>query len=175
MPSPKSQTLPPRQTGQAIVQYYLTYIHALYPLFSESHVLGVLEELYRQDGSKPAMRSVDHWLIYMVLAIGSTAQSQTTTDEFYTNGVEFASRALEQADRALAPGRIHQIQSLFLLTQYSMLDPAHYDSWHLIGFTCRAVVDLGFHQDPPQTTQADKRGLLDLRRKTFYCVYALDR
>jgi hypothetical protein len=28
-----------------------------------------------------------------------------------------------------------QIQALLLLVQYSMLDPAHFDSWQLIGFT----------------------------------------
>ena len=55
-----------------------------------------------------------------------------------------------------------------------MLDPAHFDSWQLIGFACRAVVDLGFHQDPPKGQQPDKK-TLDLRRRIFYCVYSLDR
>src|SRR4029434_430382 len=46
--------------------------------------------------------------------------------------------------------------------------------WHPIGFTCRAVVDQGLHQDPQQVQQMDQDAL-DTRRRTFYCVYALDR
>jgi hypothetical protein len=110
----------------------------------------------------------------MVLAIGSTAQSQRLNDEHYARGVEFASKSLDFADRALAPGHVTQIRSLLLLTQYSMFDPAHFDSWHLIGFTARAIVDLGFHQDPPMSSVSDK-STLDLRRKIFYSAYALDR
>jgi hypothetical protein len=71
-------------------------------------------------------------------------------------------------------GYVTQLQSLLLLTQYSMIDPAHFDSWNLIGFTCRAVVDLGLHQDPPNIQQLDQEAL-DARRRTFYCAYALDR
>ncbi|CAK7236072.1 hypothetical protein SBRCBS47491_009511 [Sporothrix bragantina] len=120
------------------------------------------------------LRSSDYWMLYMVLAIGSSAQSRNQQDTFYNNGVEFAARAMPYADRALAPGHVTQIQSLLLLTLYSMLDPAHFDSWHLIGFTCRAIVDLGFHQDPPQSQSMDAAAL-DARRRTFYCAYALDR
>jgi hypothetical protein len=72
------------------------------------------------------------------------------------------------------PGYVSQIQALVLLVQYSMLDPAHFDSWQLIGFACRAVVDLGFHQDPPKEQQTDKK-ILEMRRKVYYCVYSLDR
>lgn len=171
VPEPKSTKLPPRQTAQAIVQYYLNNIYSLFPFFDETILLSRLEELYQE---QPRLRSTDYWLVYMVLAIGATAQSRSNQDDFYRNGLEFASRALPYADRALAPGHLTQIQSLILLTQYSMLDPAHFDSWHLIGITCRVVIDLGYHQDPPPNQQLNKE-TLDMRRKLFYSVYALDR
>lgn len=170
LPEPQSSDLPVRQTAQSIVQYYIANIYALFPLFSESVLLTALDEMYQPDRH---VSSANKWLVYVVLAIGSLAQSRSNQDEFYTNGVDFLSRGLQFADRALQPGYVTQIQSLALFTQYAMLDPAHFDSWHLIGFTCRAVVDLGFHQDPPSQGQADRE--LDMRRRTFYCVYALDR
>ncbi|CAK7201797.1 hypothetical protein SEUCBS139899_004512 [Sporothrix eucalyptigena] len=174
--------LPSPQASHAIVQYYLTHVHSLFPFFQETSLLALLEELHlHQQPTQPNMpqprtnlRSSDYWMLYMVLAIGSSAQSRNKQDTFYNNGVEFASRAMPYADRALAPGHVTQIQSLILLTLYSMLDPAHFDSWHLIGFTCRAIVDLGFHQDPPQSQSMDVAAL-DARRRTFYCAYALDR
>jgi hypothetical protein len=135
-------------------------------------LLTAIDDLYRQDDR--AIRDSDCWMVWMVLAIGSAVQSQRNQDEHYRNGVEYVTRAMSYADGALAPGYVTQIQSLLLLTQYAMLDPAHFDSWHLKGFTARAIVDLGLHQDPPQSAVSDKTAL-DMRRRIFYCVYALDR
>lgn len=171
LPENQSSELPPRQGAQATVQYYMTNIYALFPLFSETVLLTALDDMYHQERH---VSSANKWLVLMVLAIGSMAQSRSNQDDFYRSGVEFVSRALQFADRALQPGYVAQIQSLALFTQYAMLDPVHFDSWHLIGVACRAAVDLGFHQDPPSQAQAD-RASLDMRRKTFYCVYALDR
>ncbi|KAG6001826.1 hypothetical protein E4U21_003788 [Claviceps maximensis] len=163
---------PSRQTANSIVQYFMTNIYPLLPCFSETALLTVLDDVYRQDDR--AIKDSDYWMLYFVLAIGSTAQSRRVYDEHYNNGVGFVCRAMAFADRALAPGYVYQIQSLLLLTMYSLLDPAHFDAWHLIGLTARAVVDLGLHQDPPMSSVTDRLAL-DLRRKIFYCTYALDR
>lgn len=165
-------TLPSRQDAIALVQHYMTNIWSLFPAFPETTLYTILEQMYSfQDR---VIKDAEYWLVYMVLAIGSTAQSRAKNDDYYLDGLRFVARALQHADRALMPGYTMQIQSLILLTQYSMLDPAHFDSWHLIGFTSRAVIDLGMHQDPPPEQLSDK-AVLDMRRKTFYCVYSLDR
>ncbi|KAK9771467.1 putative Zn(2)-C6 fungal-type domain-containing protein [Seiridium cardinale] len=172
LPDTQNWNAPSRQDGLSIVQYYMNNIYSLYPAFSETNFYTLLEQVYNQ--SDRSIKDSEYWLVFMVLAVGSVAQSQATNDAHYMNGVYFASRAMRHADKALTPGYVTQIQSLILLTQYSMLDPTHFDSWHLIGFTCRSVVDLGFHQDPPPEQMPDK-AQLDTRRKLFYCVYSLDR
>jgi hypothetical protein len=173
-PIPDSQDtrLPSRQTAHALMTYYMNNIYILFPAFSDALLYALLDDMYNED--RRPTRSSDYWLVWMVLAIGSTAQSRRSGDEHYTNGVEFVARALPYADRALMPGYAHQIQSLLLLTQYAMLDPAHFDTWHLMGFTCRAITDLGYHQEPPQGQSPDKTSQ-DAKRRTFFCVYALDR
>ena len=172
LPEIENWRLPPRQQAISIIQYYMNNIYSLYPAFSETTLYTVLDQMYAHQDHD--IKDAEFWLVYMVLAVGSTAQSQNKNDAYYANGLGFVSQALQHADRALMPGYTSQIQSLILLTQYSMLDPAHFDSWNLIGFTSRAVIDLGFHQDPPPEQLSDK-AVLDMRRKTFYCVYSLDR
>ncbi|KAI9171468.1 Positive regulator of purine utilization [Paramyrothecium foliicola] len=172
LPESTQFALPSRQNANSIVQYYMANMYSLFPCFSETSLLTLVDDLYHHD--ERVLKDSDYWLVYLVLAIGSTAQSQRVGDEHYTSGVDFVGQALIYADRALAPGYVTQIQSLLLLTQYAMLDPAHFDSWHLIGFTARAIVDLGFHQDPPLSSVSD-RITLDMRRKIFYSVYAIDR
>ncbi|KND95220.1 Pyrimidine pathway regulatory protein 1 [Tolypocladium ophioglossoides CBS 100239] len=172
IPKPTQPGLPARQTAHALVQYFMANIYSLFPCFSETALLTILDDAYQQD--QRVIKDSGYWLLFMVLAVGSTAQSQSINDEHYVQGINFVSKALSHADRALAPGYVTQIQSLLLLTLYALLDPAHFDSWHLIGFTARAVVDLGLHQDPPVSSGSDKSAL-DMRRKIFYCTYALDR
>lgn len=172
LPEPVREGPPPRQVAQVLVQYYLTHIYSLYPFFAEVIVHSSLDNLYQDE--RRLAKHPDCWLLYMIFAIASAAQSRTIHDDLYRNGVEFVGQAMRFADRALMPGKETQIRSLILLTQYSMFDPAHFDSWHLIGFTARAIVDLGFHQDPPATEPMDK-DKLNMRRKIFYSVYALDR
>ncbi|GKT83907.1 Zn(II)2Cys6 cluster transcripitional activator [Colletotrichum tofieldiae] len=175
VPDPTEDSFPTRAEALATIQYYMANIYALFPSFSETHLLTVVDDVYQQDERvKERLKDADFWLLYMVLAIGYTAQSRDKQDEYYRRGLDFVARALPFADKALMPGYPTQIQSLLLFTQYSMLDPSHFDSWYLIGFASRAVVDLGFHQDPPQLQVPDKAAL-DLRRRMFYCVYALDR
>ncbi|OHE92401.1 fungal specific transcription factor domain-containing protein [Colletotrichum orchidophilum] len=175
VPDPAEDSFPTRAEAFATIQYYMANIYSLFPSFSETHLLTVLDDVYQQDERvKDRLKDADFWLLYMVLAIGYTAQSRDKNDDYIRRGLDFVARALPFADKALMPGYPSQIQSLILFTQYSMLDPGHFDSWYLIGFASRAVVDLGFHQDPPQLQVPDKAAL-DLRRKMFYCVYALDR
>ncbi|KAF5624170.1 GAL4-like transcriptional activator [Fusarium tjaetaba] len=172
LPESDQARLPPRQTAHVLVQHYMDNVYSLFPCFSETSLLTALDDIYQEDTR--TIKDSDYWMVYMVLAIGSIAQSKRSQDTHYLTGLEYASRAMNHADGALTPGYVTQIQSLLLLTQYAMLDPAHFDSWHLIGFTARAIVDLGFHQDPPSSSVPDKASL-DMRRKIFYCVYALDR
>lgn len=171
---PKSQPfqLPSRPAAMALVQFYLDNVFALFPVFSETALFNALDAVYQENG-RP-VTDFEHWLLYMALAIGAIGQSRSSQDAYYVDGVLWVGRALRYADRVLMPGYVSQIQALVLLVQYSMLDPAHFDSWQLIGFACRAVVDLGFHQDPPKEQVSDKN-ILELRRKIFYCVYSLDR
>ncbi|RFU35968.1 hypothetical protein B7463_g304, partial [Scytalidium lignicola] len=173
-PVPKEKTfqLPPRPSAIALVQYYLDNVFALYPMFPETALFNSLDAVYQVNG-RP-VTDFEHWLLFMVLAIASMAQSRTRTDPFYVDGIAWVGRALKYSDKVLMPGYIAQIQALVLLVQYSMLDPAHFDGWQLIGFACRAIVDLGFHQDAPKEQQPDKK-VLEQRRKIFYCVYSLDR
>lgn len=156
----------------ALVQYYLDNIFALYPVFSETALFNALDAVYQVNGR--TVTEFEYWLLYMVFAIASTCQSRSNRDAHYADGLAWVGRALHFADKVLIPGYVSQIQALVLLVQYSMLDPAHFDSWQLIGFACRAIVDLGFHQDPPKDQQADKNNT-EMRRKLYYCVYSLDR
>lgn len=172
LPEGMTQPLPPRHTATSLVQHYLGNVFMLLPVFDEASFYGSVDSVY----SKPVYQAEpqDHFLVRMVLAIASASMSEQRGDQRYMESVGHVCAALEHAEDVLHPGTISGIQALVLLTEYAMLDPHHFDSWGLIGAASRAMVDLGMHQDPPKGTPMP-RGKLELRRRVYYCVYALDR
>ncbi|KAL1891587.1 hypothetical protein Cpir12675_004896 [Ceratocystis pirilliformis] len=169
---PTDTDMPSKEAMVTCLQFYFNNILCLFPCFAEKTLWATMEDLLENDGR--IIKDSDCFLFWVVLAIGATAQSRENGDQFYTMGVDYVARALPYADKAMMSGYVGQIQSLVLLTQYAMLDPAHFDAWHLIGFANRAAIDLGYHQDPNREIPGE-REKLDQRRRIFYCVYALDR
>jgi hypothetical protein len=144
----------------------------LIPILEEADVYRSLDMVSENSNSIPT--AMDHWTVTMILAISSASLSRQRGDTYYSDAVGYTCSALDVADFVLHPGSIWSIQAMLLLVQYSMLDPAHFDSWTLIGAASRAMVDLGLHIDPSKSSNTP-RSKLELRRRVYHCVYALDR
>lgn len=172
LPSGTTKELPPRYVATALIQHYLKGMFVLLPVFEEASFYASVDNVYARDMRKA--EPFDHWTVRMVLAIASVSMSEQRGDQHYLEGIGHVCAALSQAEAVLHPGSISSVQALIMLTEYAMLDPHHLDSWSLIGAASRAMVDLGLHQDPPKGAPMTK-GKLDLRRRVFWCVYALDR
>jgi Fungal specific transcription factor domain len=172
LPTGMKKELPPRHAANALVQQYIQHIQVLLPILEETTFYPSLNNVY--DPSPHKATPYDHWAVRMVLAIASAGQSQQRGDTYYSDAVGHICAAIEHAELVLHPGSIWSIQAMLLLVLYAMLDPNHFDSWTLIGAAARAMVDLGLHQDPSKSAQTP-RAKLELRRRVYYCVFALDR
>ena len=172
LPTGMKKELPPRFTASSHLRLYVDNFLTVLPIVEEAALYAALDAVY-QDGQMIAT-SMDHWTIRMVLAIASATQSQQRGDTHYSDAVGHICAAVEHAEQVLHPGSIWSIQAMILLVQYSMLDPAHFDSWQLVGAASRAMIDLGMHQEPSKSSNTRKTKL-ELRRRVYHCVYALDR
>ena len=172
LPQGTTKSLPARYAATALIQHYLNNVFVLLPAFDEATLYSSIDKLYSRDAWRAD--PLDHWMVRMVLAIANASMSEQRGDQNYLEGIGHVCAALEQAEAVLHPGSISSVAALVLLTQYAMLDPHHLDSWSLIGAASRAMVDLGLHQDPPKGASMTK-SMLDLRRRLYHCIYALDR
>ncbi|SMY20652.1 unnamed protein product [Zymoseptoria tritici ST99CH_1A5] len=172
LPAGLTQPLPPRHAANMLIQHYLTNVFDLLPVFDEASFFASFDTVYSKNNRQ--VEPQDLWNVRIVLAISSASVSEQRGDQRYLEAIGHICAALEQSEAVLHPGAIASVQALVLLTQYAMLDPHHFDSWGLIGAASRAMVDLGLHQDPP-TGSPMQKGKLELRRRVYYCVYALDR
>ncbi|KAI5805925.1 fungal-specific transcription factor domain-containing protein [Geopyxis carbonaria] len=167
---PRAQ-LPPRNTATQLVQHYFDKIFTTLPCLNESSFFGAVESVYRD---RNAASQFDIFCVYMVLAVGTMSLSKTRDSTAAHNAACFVKSALEHADSVISPSEIKGVQATLLLVQYSMLEPAHFNSWYLIGVASRIMIDIGLHQEPLELSKR-KPAEMDLRRRIFYCVYTLDR
>ncbi|KAK8181515.1 fungal-specific transcription factor domain-containing protein, partial [Phyllosticta paracitricarpa] len=172
LPAGMTKPLPPRYAVSPLIQHYLDTIHVTLPFFEETTFYRSVDAVFNADQRKAT--SWDHWTLRMVLAISSISFSEQRGDIHYTDALGHVNAALEHSEHVLRPGSVASIQALLLLTQYAMLDPHHFDSWTLIGAASRTMVDLGMHQDPSKSAAVPK-AKLELRRRVFHCLYAMDR
>ena len=141
------------------------------PCFSETGFFGSLDSVYRDEASAS---DFDCFMVYMVLGVGTMSLSRSRDSAAAHNAACFVKTALEYAHGVITPANITGVQATLLLVQYSMLEPQHFNSWYLIGVASRILIDLGLHHEPQKVLKL-KPTELDLRRKIFFCVYALDR
>lgn len=172
LPTGMAKVLPPRYAATPLIQHYLNNIFILLPIFEEASFYASVDAVYHSDPEKAS--AFDHWTVRMVLALACLTISDRRGDTHYLDAVGHVNAALEHAENVLHPGFITSIQALVLLVEYATMDPHHFDSWTLIGAASRAMVDLGIHQDPSKSASIP-RVKLELRRRVYYCVYALDR
>ncbi|KAK9372649.1 fungal-specific transcription factor domain-containing protein [Lipomyces chichibuensis] len=92
-----------------------------------------------------------------------------------------------------SPDRLESLQGILLLGLYSIMRPAVPGVWYVLGVSLRLCVDLGLHveggvkswsgtnitpkngQGPMKEGDAFDARTLDLRRRLFWCTYAMDR
>ncbi|KAG9788893.1 hypothetical protein KCU88_g1734, partial [Aureobasidium melanogenum] len=175
LPPLETQGLPPRYAITPMIDHYLDNIYVLFPLFSETDVMSSLSRIYHEPSTGPSSVSpLDVWNVRLILAIAHASRSQHRGDENDNAALQHVAAARGLAHYVLHPGSTAGLQALLLLVQYALVDPAHFDSWYLMGMASRLMVDLGLHCEPAAETKISK-DTLDLRRRIFHCTYALDR
>lgn len=171
-PQIKDNLLPPKYAAVPLIQHYLDNTFVLFPFFSETNLMTSVSAVYSDDGrfSRPS----DHFILRMVLAISAASKSRQRDDENASQAIRHVSAAIGFAETVINPGSISGVQALLFLTQFSLFDPLYLSCWDLIGVTSRVMVDLGIHQEPAADLRISK-DQLEMRRRVYYCVFALDR
>ena len=169
LPLSKPVPLPPRHLAAPLCQYYLDHFLVFYPFLPETKIFGSVQSLYMGHGD-----AADHWTVFLILAISLASMSTSPNDDRYEEATRYLATAVRHAEETVRPGSIQAVQMVFLLAQYALVDPYHFDVWYTFGFAARIAVDLGLHQDRAQSERSRDFDE-DLRRRIFYSVYAFDR
>lgn len=119
------------------------------------------------------------FFLYIIIAI-LTSQHQQKYPLMISNHykkqayhyIDFVWNDVDGNDDELS--KLEMLQSLLLLTQYSLMRPCTPGAWYLIGTCVRLCQDLGLHNETIYLHNDDYH-IVDMRRRLFWCCFSLDR
>lgn len=123
------------------------------------------------------------YFLNLMFAIATSIHHQTHPAHISES---FRVAAMQHLDSVLSsPNRLEALQGILLLAQYSIMRPAVPGIWYVLGWALRLCVDLGLHTEAgiksslsvktPGSQPMYDPYTLDMRRRLFWCTYAIDR
>ncbi|GMF99093.1 DNA binding protein [[Candida] boidinii] len=122
----------------------------------------------------PQIFSKPLYFLNIVFAISSSVKHLQYLEHISDS---FKNAALKYIDSVYAStDRLESLQSILLLTLFSIMRPAVPGVWYVLGSALRVCVDLGLHTESNLINPDSYDSFtLDIRRRLFWCCYALDR
>lgn len=138
------------------------------------------EKPFATDKIDPLHRGRCLFFLYIIVAI-LTSQHQQKYPLMISNHykkqafkyVDYVWNSVDQSGEDELT-KLEMLQSLLLLTQYSLMRPCTPGAWYLVGTCVKLCQDLGLHQEPVYL-HTDDYYIVDMRRRLFWCCYSLDR
>ncbi|KAK9476618.1 fungal-specific transcription factor domain-containing protein [Lipomyces japonicus] len=152
------------------------------PEHSSEHDKDKSSEEKNAKSSTPELKRA-YYFLHLMFAIGVAVHQQKypvlLCESYHAAATKYAESAFA------SPNRLESLQGILLLALYSIMRPAVPGVWYVLGVALRLCVDLGLHvEGGVKTWSGSKNGkdetmidarTLDLRRRLFWCTYAMDR
>lgn len=146
--------------------------------------MAAVKQIY-DDPSYYSMHTFDAFAFDMVLSIGSSNFNRFE-ESMASTAAHYAS-ALTKMKAVLNMSGLIPLQAILLLSQHGIFSNLRDTSgsiWHLIGMGARICFELGLHLEPKRLNQRPEQGTgsnipvtfeVEMRKRTFWCLYNLDR
>jgi hypothetical protein len=154
----------------------MTRVVSQYPIFYSADIVRVFNSVFHNPtpGLEPGALSTPYeiYVISLIMAISLTTAARTQQVRANSIAVGLFKTAMQHI-RAVCTNDIAGLQALLLLLEYTFLDPSAANLWFLSGFTTQACIDLGLHQESPDSLDMDPL-TRDIRRRVFWCAYEME-
>ena len=150
-------------------QTYFESVHLQYPFLHQISHMDLIQKMYNgiDIGSGPTFQ------VFMVLAIGATILSRRAKIPLCAEG--FCASAIGYLDNIFLETSLIGVQCTLLLQMYTINNPSSgLNIWSLHYQCLASVIELGLQRDikaGPNFSVLDQ----ELRTRTFWCVYTMDR
>lgn len=199
------EVLPSRADCNHMVQLFFNYYHADYPVLHQPSFASLIDALYasqeapkgcplqhngwpsnistfpyngtngNMDGKSTITISVKAAATQLFFVLSIAADLQTRQKCFTADPRKFHAQALALFQLTLADVSIPSIQSVVLFILQSFLSPGEGGNiWVILHIVLAYAIDLGLHRSLPASSRLTETAA-QMRRRTFFCLYVLDR
>lgn len=165
-----SSLIPPHDTAEQLLEAYFTLRWPALPVLHQSTFMKKHYANVTQLGDSADAVSI--FLTFMVFALGSIdieAQELTLPDAH----LDFFDVATQQISGLIHSNSLETVQGLLLMTVFAVNERRRINSWHAIGLAVRTAIDLGLQR--ASTSSSSDILTMEMQRRVFWSVYALDR
>ncbi|KAI3545289.1 cytochrome P450 [Colletotrichum abscissum] len=155
-----------------LIRFYFAHSHTLYPIVHRQEFNNILEHVRADPQCALAQSSLCQFRLWMVLAIGSTAQCSVTLSDEHES-MMYYKKALEHFEGALDYGYMAALEVLLLQVSYSFFNQLEPNTWTLVGLGARMAIGLGMHAS--STYEGLPADVSEKRKRLFFSVYMMDR
>jgi hypothetical protein len=175
---------PPQSTAMLFIEAYFQHTHITFPLLHRPTFLAAVEQIYNNP-TYYSTHNFDAFIFDMVLAIGSSNFNRF--EESTAGTANHYARAQKRMPELLNMRGLVPLQAILLLSQhgiFSNLKDTSGSIWYLIGIGARICFELGLHLEPKRVDRQTGRPVsqslpitfeAEMRKRTFWCFYNLDR
>ncbi|KAL2444243.1 hypothetical protein ABEF95_016068 [Exophiala dermatitidis] len=196
--------LPPRDECDRLVRLFFSHNHPVYPVLHEPSIVALIEALYASIATPNTCRlqhngwpdtvvpfsyngEVAHVddkdvtpistttaaaILLSVLSIASYVQARRR--RFPANPQRYEGKAFALTSLALAEISLPSTQLVVLSVMHGFLSQHSGNAWVLLHLGMAYAVDMGLHRDA-NPAERFSRVTVQMRRRTFFCLYRLDR
>lgn len=169
-------SLPQKDTGSRLVEYYIEHIHAMnMPFISVQSIWAQFDQVYsspREAGERHNDYKAACFNVLMAMAIATASLFQKGHSILYETARSLFQRASRLFSKYLVKAEtlIETIQGLLFLIQYGMLNPSELNVSYLISVGVRMCVDL-----QSQRNLKTNQEMQEVSRKLHWAMYKFDR
>lgn len=175
-------SLPRSETAHHLIRAYFQFANLSQPILFEPHFRQMVDHLY--DLPRAIDLQTTHTTretrtaLFFVLEVFAVAvlvlQKQEPTRIPTSMADRYHKTALEALKAIGLPSDVVGVQALLLMSQYFYHHPIDWQVWKTVGAAIRLAIEIGLHEEPDPFEKIDFRAL-DVRRRTFWVAYAMDR
>lgn len=166
----------PTNVAEFLFDIYITRIIHQYPIYHSAKVIESFQAVFGNKSSDANLESQlqarDVYIVSLIMAISLSTAARNKQARAQSLATGLFRNAMLQVPAVLS-NNMEGLQALLLLIQYTFLNPSVANLWLLTAVSSEACIDLGLHQELPDSFGIDILER-DMRRRIFWCAWEME-
>ncbi|KAF2815270.1 uncharacterized protein BDZ99DRAFT_485662 [Mytilinidion resinicola] len=161
---------PPPDEAEPLFRVFFDRLHSRWPTLDRA----LYTSFFKRQYEKGAIPIVERSIMHLIYAISARYMQLTKMACEIDPEVHFGA-AVEPMEYILDQHNVSTVQFLTLLAVFGQRSPYGAGVWSQVRYAITLCIELGLHRKPSASTPVKNSRDLEIRKRTFWSCYGLDR